>query len=362
MGDQFQVKKAQLDAWRIVDVPGTPLREGDIRLAVDTFAFTTNNVTYGVAGDSLGYWLFYPPADDESGEWGVIPVWGLADVVESKNPAVPVGERLWGYFPPGATVDMSPKDITPGALTESAERRQKLSIFYNRYKRVLADPAYDKANDPALMLLGPLHMTAYCLWDYLKRKDWFGAEQILVISASSKTALGLAVGLAEDAAAPGAVALTSPRNADFVSSLKLYDTTVPYDAISSDLPRKPSVVVDMAGNAELRAALAARLGDDLRYSIGVGITHRDKMGGGGLAADDGRSEFFFVPSYIEERIAELGPAEFDARASAYVAKAAKATFGWMTVDTRQGLQGLAEAYPQFCDGSYPPTSGLVIKM
>ncbi|NRA84799.1 MAG: DUF2855 family protein [Gammaproteobacteria bacterium] len=27
---------------------------------VDKFALTANNITYGMTGDTLGYWLFFP--------------------------------------------------------------------------------------------------------------------------------------------------------------------------------------------------------------------------------------------------------------------------------------------------------------
>ena len=34
-------------------------------------------------------------------------------------------------------------------------------------------------------------MTSFCLWDLLKDKQWFDAKQIVVLSASSKTSMGL---------------------------------------------------------------------------------------------------------------------------------------------------------------------------
>ena len=36
------------------------LQPGQIRLTVERFALTTNNITYAVAGDMLDYWGFFP--------------------------------------------------------------------------------------------------------------------------------------------------------------------------------------------------------------------------------------------------------------------------------------------------------------
>ena len=40
--------------------PDIALAEGEVLLAVESFALTANNVTYGAAGDMIGYWKFFP--------------------------------------------------------------------------------------------------------------------------------------------------------------------------------------------------------------------------------------------------------------------------------------------------------------
>ena len=41
----------------------------------------------------------FPAEGQDSNRMGVIPVWGFADVVESKADGIPVGDRIYGYFP-----------------------------------------------------------------------------------------------------------------------------------------------------------------------------------------------------------------------------------------------------------------------
>lgn len=364
MFKQFQINKANPNEYRIVEAKTEALGDNKVRLKIDQFAFTANNLTYAAAGDSLDYWQFFPALDNSDNAWGIIPVWGFADVVESNNDAIPVGDRLYGYFPPATSLVIVPSHISLHALIDNSEHRQKLPALYNRYSRVLADSNYNRSHDAARILLAPLHITSFCLWDQLKSNNYYNAEQIIIVSASSKTSLGLAYGLANDDDAPNVVALTSSRNVDFVSGLDLYQETVAYDSLTEKLQKKPSVVIDMAGNAAVKADLQNQLGDNLNYYISVGITHWEDMDGSAFADEHNpdQHEMFFAPNYILERMKTWGPAEFDKRSSGFVIGAAMATFGWMSVDQRTGLNDLAELFPELCKGTLPPSSGLVIKM
>lgn len=73
---QFQIRKDDFLTQRLVPLGGDtvepPLAPGQVRLAVDSFSFTANNITYAAAGDMLGYWQFYPPVGEDSSGWGVL--------------------------------------------------------------------------------------------------------------------------------------------------------------------------------------------------------------------------------------------------------------------------------------------------
>ena len=84
---EFQTLKSNLIKTRIVDTNSNvdELNQEEITVDIERFAFTANNVTYGVAGETIGYWKFFPPSNDPRDEWGCIPMWGFAQVVNSKN-------------------------------------------------------------------------------------------------------------------------------------------------------------------------------------------------------------------------------------------------------------------------------------
>ena len=65
--------------------------------------------------------------------------------------------------------------------------------LYNNFRRTAAEPAFLQAMESQRSLLFPLFSTAYVLFDFLEDNAWFGATQIVIGSASSKTAYGLAL-------------------------------------------------------------------------------------------------------------------------------------------------------------------------
>jgi hypothetical protein len=365
MQAEFQVKRRDLTSHRIVESETAVLQPGEIRLTIDKFAFTANNLTYGAAGDLLGYWHFFTPADNAEDEWGILPVWGFADVVESNVEDIPVGERLYGYFPPATSVVMQPAKVSSSTVIEGMPQRQKLPPLYNRYRRVFAQRDYTRDFDDATILLAPLHLTSFCIADQLKRNRFYDAKQVLISSASSKTSLGLAFALSEDSDSPRIVGLTSERNMEFVESLGLYDQVVAYDVIPETLTADATVVVDMAGNPTVTTALDAHLGESLNHYISVGLTHWDEVDQSntfGPASALASHEGFFAPAYILELLAEWGPGEFESRTAGFMIRAAQATFGWMTVDHREGLEGLASVYADVSDGTVPPSTGVVVEL
>lgn len=362
---EFQVERRDLTNFRAVEVEPAAPEVGEVRLAVDRFAFTANNLTYGAAGDLLGYWQFFPAADNADDRWGILPVWAFADVVESTVESVPVGERLYGYFPPATSVVMRPTDVRRSSLVDSTEHRQKLPPLYNSYRRVLARTDYDRAFDDATVLLAPLHLTSFVLADQLRRNAFYDATQVVIVSASSKTSLGLAYALSEDDAAPRVIGATSGRNKEFVENVGLYDGAVAYDTIAEALANERTVVVDMAGNPAVSSALAAHLGDNLNHYINVGLTHWDELGSDNAFSGGSKPrnvESFFAPSYILEHMSDWEPGEFDRVSTEFLINAALATFGWMTVAHKPGLDGLASIYDELCGGTLAPSVGIVVTM
>lgn len=353
----LEVRKDDLSRTRIVEEPAPALKDGEILARVDRFALTANNITYGVVGEKIGYWRFFPAEEG----WGVIPVWGFADVVQSKHGEVKEGERLYGYFPMGTHLVMAPDKVRPERLIDGAAHRAALPPVYNSYARTKAEAYYDPAMDDERMLLFPLYATSFCLYDFLSDNKWFGAEQIVIVSASSKTAIGLAMALADDASAPATVALTSAGNLGTVSKLRLYSSVHAYDDIASIDASVPTVIVDMSGNGRVLSELHRRLGGNMRYCSNVGVTHYDENEMGPHFIRE-RSAMFFAPGRIQKRAADWGPGVFEKKAFVFWRDAAIKSRQWLKFDRAPGMKGLEAAYRKVLNGETTPDRGVIVEL
>ena len=122
------------------------------------------------------------------------------------------------------------------------------------------------------MLYRPLFTTSFVLDDYFRDNNFFGATTIILGSASSKTAFGLAFMLQREKAV-SVVGLTSEGNVAFVEGLGLYDSVLTYDQIAQ-LEQIPSAYVDMSGHRGVLSQVHHHLSDNLMNSCGVGISHQ----------------------------------------------------------------------------------------
>ena len=157
-------------------------------MRVDRFALTANNITYAVLGDQLKYWQLFPAPTG----FGIIPVWGFAEVIASKHPAIAAGERLFGYFPMATHLVIEAADVSKRGLRDAAAHRQGVAPVYNAYARVSGDPAFAGRTGDYQALLRPLFMLSFLVDDFLAENVFYGARSVLLSSASSKTAFGLA--------------------------------------------------------------------------------------------------------------------------------------------------------------------------
>jgi hypothetical protein len=344
--DDFQ--QCKVIATRLPDA----LPSEALLVKVDRFAFTANNITYATLGEQLKYWQLFPAPKD----FGNIPVWGFGDVVASKHPAVAEGERLFGYFPMATHLIIEASDVSKRGLRDAAAHRQGVSPVYNAYARVGHDIAFAGSGGDYQALLRPLFMLSFLVDDYLAENAVFGARSVMLSSASSKTAIGLAHllhGLRKEVRVLG---LTSAVNAGFVASLGCYHEVVTYDRIAAMPADQPVAFADFAGNSALRAELHRHFGDGMKYSGQIGLTHR------GASANEpelpgARPKWFFAPDQIRKRAKEWGPGGVDARFSPAWAGFAPTLEGWLKITEGRGPEAVKQVYLHTLQGRIPPDQG-----
>ncbi|OYU46368.1 MAG: hypothetical protein CFE44_02490 [Burkholderiales bacterium PBB4] len=361
------VRKDALGTTHIETATTPALAAGQVRIRIERFALTSNNITYAAMGDAMQYWRFFPTQD---AAWGRIPVWGFGTVQESHHPLLDVGEKLYGYFPMANRVDLTPGTISPAYFFDTAPHRAELHPVYNQYMRCKVDPFYTADTEDLQALLRPLFITSWLIDDFLADNAFFGASavpgqkaQLILSSASSKTAYGTAFQLAQRSEVD-VIGLTSPGNVAFCESLGCYTRVVTYDQLAQLDPLAPSVFVDFAGSTSVRKAVHTHC-QGLKYSSSIGATHVSDMGG---AKDlpGPKATLFFAPAQIKKRSAEWGSQGLGQRMvqawQLFVTQVAKPGAPWLTVSHHQGPDAVLAAYQQVLSGKGDPRSGHMLSL
>jgi len=371
-GQRLFIARDDLHRTRIGPDPDSPasrpLQPGEARLAIDQFGLTANNITYAAFGETMKYWQFFPAPDPA---WACLPVWGFASVAESSVEGVAVGRRVWGYFPAGTHLVVQPSRAGAHRFVDAAAHRQDLAAVYNQYTWCDADPTWLPQTEGLQAVLRPLFTTSFLIDDFLADQGYFGARQLLLSSASSKTAYGTAFCLARrrgTAGLPAVVGLTSAGHVDFTRSLACYDEVCAYDALAS-LPRLPTLYVDFAGSAALRRRVHEQFGDALVYSSSIGGTHWSELGAGsGLPGP--RPVLFFAPSQFKKRSApppegwgqESMRQRVDESWAQFIARAGRVDDPWLRVVAERGAPALLAAYASLLNGQADARTGLMLSL
>jgi hypothetical protein len=357
-GSRFMVRKDDLTQVRFDAFTLRPddLQPGQLLVKVDSFAITANNITYAELGDRMSYWGFFPAPD--SG-WGIIPVWGFADVIASRHDTIAVDERLYGYFPMATHLVMQPTRLTDSNFIEGAPHRAGLPPAYNSYLRITTDPAFADPFEPYQALLRPLFVTSFLIDDFLADEHFFGAGTVVLSSASSKTAFGLAHLLHRHRNVT-VIGLTSPGNRGFVERLGCYDRVVTYDRIAAQ-PLEDAVYVDFAGSADIRRAIHEHYGERLKYSCAVGLSHRE-MNPPGKGLPGPKPLFFFAPDRIVKRGKDWGRGGLETRLNAAWTDFVPVLQGWITVIRGTGRAAVEAAYRATLAGQVRPDEGHILSL
>ncbi len=317
---------------------------GEVLLRIDHFALTANNVTYAAHGVDMRYWDFFPAPMG----FGIVPVWGFATVVDSHAEGLAAGDRFYGYWPMASHAIVQPAKVAPRGFVDAAAHRKPLPPVYNGY--VPASPAYGAETLQALFR--PLYTTSFVLDAMLRDSP---AQSLVLTSASSKTALGLAQ------AAKGrqrVIGLTSPANHAFVVATGYYDAVIAYDDVARLAAETGRLaLVDFSGNGHVRHDIHAVLGERLIESHVVGDTHWEAPNSNRLPGV--QPQLFFAPSVIVDRVAQWGAEGFEARLHAAWDAFITST-GWLKVTSATGAAAAADHWQALVAGKVDPAEGLVV--
>lgn len=395
----FQVDRGDLTRCRTSDAVPATVGAGQVRLRVDAFACTSNNITYAVLGEAFGYWAAFPAEPP----WGRIPAWGYAEVVVSNHAEVAVGTRVYGFVPMSAEMVVTPGHVDPAGFVDTAPHRSKLAGTYNRYSFVPSrsgvSPAPGDADGTAAasdapdasetvgaadadvagaadadtagaidaadredlrMVLHPLFATAFLLEDHLTDNDAFGADSVILSSASSKTAMATAFQI-QRRGGRHLVGLTSSGNREVVEDAGLYDHVLTYDEVPA-LPGTSACYLDVAGSAQVRRAVHEHFGAGLVSSLMIGAAHWQDRSAGDQDLPGAAPTLFFAPSQASKRVREWGLASLEERLASAWSGFATWSAGWMRFEHLHGAAAVEDTYLRLLRNDADPQVGAILTL
>jgi hypothetical protein len=233
-------------------------------------------------------------------------------VIESAAEGIAPGDRFYGYYPMASHAVLSAGKVGAGGFTDITPRRTTLPPIYNQYQRIEALPDYRADHHDYWPIFRPLFLTGWLIADQFEDDGDYGADQVLIASASSKTAIGLGFALAQRAGPrPVSIGLTSKANVAALAAQGIYDRVIAYDADAAALPGP------------------------------------ERQG-------------FFAPGRSQKRVGDWGAAGFGQRI-------AEAWLGFMAVapriariDRREGSAAALDAYREMLSGRADPAAGILV--
>lgn len=361
MAQTLLVNRSDFADVALVKIDDADLVDGFIRVTIGPWALTANNITYMVTGDMIGYWKFFEPEDYgiKMDGFGRMPVWGYAKVTESKCDDVAVGTMIYGFLPVAQTLDMKPVKLTPFGFQDGNDHRTELHPVYNGYTFVDKDPSFGAYRE-LQPVLRPLFTTSFLIDDFLADEKFFGAEQVLLLSASSKTAMGTAYCLKERGGI-NVVGLTAEGNKAFTEGTGFYNQVYTYDTITDMNPDIKTAIVDMAGNGTVMTTVYDHFEENIVYNCMVGKSHW--QGGGPIKPKLGApAVMFFAPDRVKLRMKEWGGQVFAQNLAARWLPFCETAKDWLDIETSESVTDLLKIYKDFLNGKASPAKGYLFKI
>ncbi len=354
----FEVQKNEWSNTRVVtETFDGHLDSDQVLFKIDRFALTANNISYCLAGDTLGYWGFFPAQDG----FGRIPVMGYSDVIASKHPDIRVGDRYWGFYPMSNYLTVQAGKVSKSGFTDISPHRQSFAPIYSQFNNTKANPFYEEAREDHDLLLRGLFLTSWLVEDFMFDNDSFGADAFVITCASSKTSIALAFTV-KTRGEKRTIGMTSENNVEFCKDLGCYDVIITYDQAESLDSSEAIIIVDMAGNFNAMKALHEHFRENVKYSCKVGATHISALDGDINTLPGATPTFFFAPAQVAKRNQEWGPGEVQKLIGQALTGFQKFSDQWMIVSRGSGVETIEQTFNRVLSGKASPSEGFILSI
>lgn len=379
-----------------------------VRVKSHIISLSSNNMTYARMGDILNWWDAYPVPENSPApynnreEWGIVPAWGYARILESTiNELVP-DSLLWGFWPASShaiDLQLEANQDHPGQWFERSSARASLMTIYNVYQSISATDTNTKPEN--------MHLPALCkaVWrastvlnSYIFAVEhihplgidapWSEADAsltkavVISLSASSKTARGFHWQLARNrniesdgplallqfSSAPETLAIfpTSALPVKSVAYNRIKDATV---SVISEFQPSRVVIFDFGTPESVLTSTLATL-SEASPSTPVTVV---AIGSEAKVFTPEQLQALFNSPVPKVRlntsgvrdlaIKATGSVEFERRIDeSWDRCMADKTFENLKVKVFRGAEGINESWSDLCDRKVQPNVGVIIEL
>ena len=231
------------------------------------------------------------------------------------------------------------------------------------------------------MLYRPLFWTSYWCEDWMFSSKYRDANQIIISSASSKTAFCLAYLIKKritkgDISNVTLTGITSKSNLGFTRGLHLYDKVLEYDSFASLKPTSGNgkwIYADLAGNENFNDRLFSHLGSNLVAGIALGLTNLSPSAPDASSikwstntftntpSNAGKKELeqFFMPEWLNVRRHQFSIEEISALQNRAWKDLMKDCGSWVKMKHISGGDAVKLAYGKVTKGGFGPDEGMI---
>ena len=317
------------------------------------------------------------------------PVWGIAEVTSSNIDKVEVGTQYMALLPMGESVSFAKAKLNPEDDTVLIVDRPEAFVAYNTLSKIDTDSPmrYGSEYSDYALACSPGIVTGHGLYFRMVTTNCYGADTVVVTSASSKVALAMALYMKNDPdnkfQNTKIVGYTSPSNMEFCQKAGVYDEVLSYDKMLPSSEKK-YIMIDIAGRGDIYANNDKQAGVDIVKLLVVGNSSNtdDKKGTVAtfsyyaivkmICAMTGlpsflhswmhpTQEFFLIWEDVAAMKKLYGDEKFkkiSKEKCLLFCQTAKEK--WMSIREAKTEEEIEKAFTDILDGSVPPTETIVL--
>ncbi|WP_317931002.1 DUF2855 family protein [Halioxenophilus sp. WMMB6] len=332
------------------------LDKGSMLVRIERFGFSCNNLSSALApGLNCSWPQLFVGRDGRR----CLPVWGYAEVVESNRDGLAPGMGFYGCFPMSRFLMIDTRQSANGRFSFGFDQ----ALPNNGASLPTFTAVESFADIDMQILLRPLLSAAYLILQELIESQFWQAGQIIITSASSKTAMGLSYFLQEYfhrigmESSPLVVGLTAARHQAFVSQNGHFDQVFSYEQFRQMEPAE-SVLVDFSGNHQVQSMIHYYLKQRLIYAYNLGSCHWDQQAP--TRAERPEAESFSAVEFYRQHSANQDHLNHQFQESW---KSACEAFGhWLQPRLVEGVEEVRWVYEQMLAGKATPEVGYLCQL